>query len=259
MLQAKAIVATLIIIACVASCGRKRRSPDTSLRISAAASLIDVMGEIADLYRRQTGVTCELNFSASSILARQIAQGHAADLLVSANPDWVEYLDRKGLLAPDGVSVVAGNSLVVVIPANSNVAPARLRELAGKDFRRIALADPSHAPAGMYARAALEEAGVWAELEGRVVGAVDVRAALAFVEEGTVNCGIVYRSDALNSDRVSITFTVPDGENRITFVGAVTTHGAQAGDEAYAFLRFLSSSAAQAVFAKHGFEKGGTR
>jgi len=259
MLQVRTIVATLIIIACVASCGRKRRSPDAGLRISAAASLIDVMAEIADLYRRETGVTCELNFSASSILARQIAQGHAADLFVSANPDWVEYLTRKNLLASGSATVVAGNSLVVVVPALSGPGPQDLRELTDEGYRRIALADPSHAPAGMYARAALEQAGIWAELEGRVVGAVDVRAALAFVEEGIVNCGIVYRSDALTSDRVSVTFTVPDGEDRITFVGAVTTHGAQAGDEAYAFLRFLSSPAAQALFAKHGFEREGAR
>lgn len=162
-------------------------------------------------------------------------------------------------MAPDSARTVAGNSLVVVVPAISSLAPKSVRELVGGDYRRIALADPSHVPAGMYAKAALEEAGVWAKLEGRVVGAVDVRAALALVEGGAVSCGIVYRSDAAASTRANIAYTVPAGEKWIEFVGAVTRHGAAAGGGGQAFLEFLSAPAAQAVFEKHGFRKGGAR
>ena len=168
--------------------------------VFAAASTGDVVRAVAE------PLGAVVSVSASSVLARQVAQGAPADVLVSADPAWVDWLAGEGVAVLDR-RVVASGRLVVVGAAGAAPAASVASALAGVD--RVALADPTHVPAGRYARRALERLGLWDAVEPRVVAAGDVRAALAAVETGAAARAVVYASDARVSPRVRVVAEVP--------------------------------------------------
>ncbi|HKO56869.1 MAG TPA: molybdate ABC transporter substrate-binding protein [Thermoanaerobaculia bacterium] len=207
------------------------------LRVSAAASLTDVLRELGAAYERRTGTEVVFNFGASSTLATQIVHGAPADVFVSADErqmDRVATMTRRKLLS---------NVLVVVVPAGSRVDWMKAR--------RIAIANPQTVPAGVYAKQWLTSRGLWTKLAPRMIPTDNVRAALAAVEAGHADAGIVYRTDAKISPRVRIALVVEDGP-AISYPGAVLK-GAASPKEAARFLDFLASPAAKAVFRRHGF------
>ena len=158
--------------------------------VFAAASTTDVAESVARAVTAETGQSIVVSVGASSVLAQQIARGAPADVYVSADPAWVEWLDGQGV-AIAARRVVAGGRMVVVGPLGSTAADAR-SALKG----RVALADPSHVPAGRYARQALDTEGLWDEVEPRAVFTGSVRGALAAVETGAADRAVVYASDA---------------------------------------------------------------
>ncbi|HEX7155295.1 MAG TPA: molybdate ABC transporter substrate-binding protein [Thermoanaerobaculia bacterium] len=214
------------------------------IRVYAAASLTDALQEIATTYERQSGDRIRFNFGGSSVLARQIEHGAPADVFLSADEEKMNALERRGLiLASTRVSVLS-NTLVVVGDNIRNV-----HDLA--NARRIALAEPSSVPAGIYAREYLRKAGVWQRIAPKVVPTESVRAALAAVASGNVDAAIVYRTDALSSKRLRIAYEVPRAVGpRISYPFALVK-GAK--PRATRFLTYLRSPAARAVFARHGF------
>jgi molybdate transport system substrate-binding protein len=224
------------------------------ITVYAAISLTNVLDELGAEYRRATGVPVKFSYAASSVLARQIEAGGQADAFVSADQEWMDYLDRRALIRRDTRVDVAGNALVLIAPADSGVA---LRIAAGFPLAaalgngRLASADPESVPAGRYAKAALTALAVWPEVQGRIAGAENVRAALAFVARGETPLGVVYATDAQAEPKVRVVDTFPtDTHPPITYPGAAI---ANAGPEAQAFVRFLAGPRAQAVFAKYGF------
>lgn len=235
-----------------------RDAPDAAppvVRIAAAASLTDVLGTLCGRFEQEKGVRCETSFGSSSVLARQIEQGMAADVFLSANPEWARQLDDRRLLAPGSMAPFAHNALVVVVPAASGLAIGGLADLVSPRVARVALGDPSHVPAGVYARKALERAGLWDGVQGKVVGAVDVRAALAMVERGAVDCGMVYATDARVSHGVRVAWRVPeDAAPRVTLVEGVVAGPRSDVRAGRAFAGFLASPEARKVFADQGFE-----
>ncbi|HEX9984858.1 MAG TPA: molybdate ABC transporter substrate-binding protein [Thermoanaerobaculia bacterium] len=214
------------------------------VKVFAAASLTDALQEIARSYERQTGDRVVFNFGGSSILARQIEQGAPADLFLSADEEKMNVLQRRGLIVtPTRVSILS-NTLVVVGERIRNV-----RELA--NVRRIALAEPSSVPAGIYAKEYLRKAGLWERVAQKIVPTENVRAALAAVESGNVDAAIVYRTDVLLSKRVPVAYEIPRAEGpRISYPFALVK-GARPG--AGRFLAYLRSPAARAIFVRHGF------
>lgn len=185
--------------------------PAAEVKVSAAASLTDALRELATSYEKQSGDTVLFNLGASSTLARQIQEGAPADVFFSADEEKMNGLER-GHLAPGTRRSLLSNSLVVVVAADGPLRMSAIRDLAQPRFRALALAEPQTVPAGIYAKEYLRKIGLWSVVIDRVIPTENVRAALAAVESGNVEAGIVYKTDALISRKVRVAWEVPRGE-----------------------------------------------
>ena len=225
-----------------------------ALLVFAAASLTQVLGELSPAWEKQSGVAVKLSFAASSVLARQIEAGGKADVFVSADQEWMDYLQARNLLDKPSRRDLAGNRLVLIAPADSKVeltiAPGfPLFEALGGG--RLSTGDPDMVPAGRYARSALMSLGVWDQVADRLVRAENVRSAMMFVARGEAPLGIVYTTDALVDRKVRIVDTFPfDTHKPITYPAAAMP-GARA--EAAAYLAFLAGTKAAPVWKRYGF------
>ena len=224
--------------------------------VFAAASLTDALREAAALWQREGHPAPTLSFAASSTLAKQIEQGAPANLFASADAKWMDYLDQRSLIAAGTRRNVLGNDLVLVVPADHarTVAIGPGFDLAGLlgPGGRLAVGDPAHVPAGIYAAQALKALGVWDVAEPRLARAEDVRGALLLVERGEAPAGIVYATDAAVSKGVAPAGVFPAGSHDpITYPFAVT----KAGDtpEARALLTFLEGPEVRDIFRRRGF------
>ncbi len=179
--------------------------------VFAAASLSDSLREIAADYRKATGETVRFNFAASNILAQQIRAGAPADVFFSADEAKMDALADAGLIAMETRRNLLGNSLVVITP-EKGLSITTPEELTQPGVEYFSLGDPRAVPAGLYAKAWLEKRGLWAALQGRIVPAENVRAAMAVVESGNAGAGIVYKTDAALSKKVRIAFEIPAAE-----------------------------------------------
>lgn len=222
-------------------------------RIYAAASLTDVIGTLGAQFEPLRGSHVIASFGASNTLAQQIREGAPPGVFVSASVEWVDKLEGWGLVEPGARVELLSNSLVVVVPKDAKRRPATLADLAGAAVRHLALADPDHVPAGRYAKAALEEAGVFGAVKSRVVAAQDVRTALAYVERGEAEAGIVYATDAAASSKVDVAVRVaPELHPRIVYPMVLVKGANRRARELFEFLR---SDAAWTEFAKAGFTR----
>jgi molybdate transport system substrate-binding protein len=221
------------------------------LLVSAAASLTDSLTTIAGDFERGGGAHAALNFGPSSGLARQIVAGAPADLFVSADEAQMDVVDQAGLIEPGTRVDLLSNQLVIVMPAGAQ--PIRSpHALADARVRQIALADPAAVPAGVYAKKYLEGIGLWSAIDSKVVPTVDVRAALAAVDEDNADAAFVYRTDAAIAHRAVTVFRVPLTEGpRIVYPAAVVKGGHP--QAARAFLAYLRGAQARAVFERAGF------
>jgi len=214
-----------------------------------------VLQDIGNDYTRQTGQEVKFSFAASSVLARQIEAGTRADVFVSADEEWMDYLATRKLIDPKTRHDIIMNRLVLIAPATSpiqlKIAPHfALAAALGKG--RLATGDPDSVPVGRYARAALTNLGVWSEVAARIVPAEDVRSALAFVARGETPLGIVYETDAMVEKRVRIVDTFPeDSHPPITYpVALIATAKPGAGR----FVGYMKSPAGRTWFAHYGFQ-----
>lgn len=222
-------------------------------RIYAAASLTDVVGAVAKQFDPPGGSHVVAAFDASNTLAQQIHAGAPPGVFVSASVEWVDRLEAWGLVEPGTRVDLAGNSLVVIVPRGATLRPAALPDLADAKYLHVALADPVAVPAGKYAKAALEKSGAFEGLRARVVAAQDVRAALAYVERGEAEAGIVYATDAAASAKVDVALRVPaDLHPRIVYPMVLVKGANRRARELHAFLQ---TPAAWAVFEKAGFTR----
>lgn len=221
--------------------------------VFAAASLTDTLKEIGADYSRQSKDTVVFNFGASSTLARQLEEGAPADLFFSADELKMDQLEVSGLLLQGTRKSRLSNSLVVIVMADSALRFASALQLTNGVVERIALADPKVVPAGIYARIYLEKLGIWSLIQTKIVPTENVRGALAAVESGNVDAGLVYRTDAGISKKVKIAFQVPERDGpKISYPMAQLTNAVHPA-AAHRFLDFLESSAAAGVFKKYGF------
>jgi molybdate transport system substrate-binding protein len=221
--------------------------------VFAAASLSDALQELAAHYQKATGDTVSLNLAASSTLARQIKAGAPADLFFSADEAKMDDLAKAGLIDSSTRQSLLGNSLVIVVPADSSLALKSAHDLAGPGVKRLALAEPQTVPAGIYAREYLQKAGLWDSVSGKVVAMENVRGALAAVESGNAEAGIVYKTDALISKKVKVAWEIPVAEGpRISYPVALVKGGKNSAGAAR-FVAWLTSAEGKAVFAKYGF------
>ncbi|MBI2965179.1 MAG: molybdate ABC transporter substrate-binding protein [Chloroflexi bacterium] len=242
----------LLLLAAGAACGRDERTGE--VLVLAAASLTEVMDEIGTGYEEATGIDVRFSYGGSDSLAAQIRNGAPADAVVFAGAGPLDALEAGGFTVPGGRRSVAANRLVVIAQASSGTALGSLAELAAENSGKVAIADPQLAPAGRYARAALEAAGVWDAVSPRLIPGLDVRNAAAAVTAGTAQFGFVYETDAAAMSGVKVVYVVPaELYPRILYPAAVVSasrNQAQAG----AFLEYLGGPRAREVFTRHGFQ-----
>lgn len=223
--------------------------------VFAAASMKTALDAVASDFEAETGHNVTISYGGSNALAKQILQGAPADIFLSAAVNWMDEVEKAGLIVPGTRSDLFGNTLVLI--AHGKDAPPveigpgfDLAALLGDGKLSMAMVDA--VPAGQYGKAALESLGLWASVEGAVAQSENVRAALALVSAGEAPLGIVYATDAAADDNVTVIGTFPaTAHGPIVYPGALLTNAADAADAA--FFAALSSDAGDARFAAQGF------
>ena len=246
--------ALLVLVAALLCGAIPARAAD--IVVFAAASLKNALDDTVHAYGVQGGADAvKVSYAASSTLAKQIESGAPADIFISADLDWMDYLQKRNLIKPDTRKTLFGNKLVIAAPADSDV---KLDIKPGFDLAgalkggHLAMADPDSVPAGKYGKAALEKLGVWNSVSGAVVRAENVRAALLFVSRHEAPLGIVYMTDAAADPAVKVVGVFPeDSHPPVVYPIALTAQSSNAS--ASRFLSFLESAAARPYFEKQGF------
>lgn len=249
----------LTLISCGAGDNRgnnkknKTKSGQTIL-LFAGASLTDVISEIADSFEIKNNIAVKLNFASSGTLARQMKQGIVPDIYISASKKWADYVDSLGFFQPDYKMEIATNDLVLIAPLKSNykyeTIDSSLNFILLLGDKRLSIGDPAHVPAGKYAKQSLEYFRYYKKLEGKLLPAKDVRSALMVVELEESPLGIVYRTDALKSEKVKILSSFPDKSHEpIVYIAGLCKNHASAEN----FYSWLNSDPAKQIWKKHGF------
>jgi molybdate transport system substrate-binding protein len=221
--------------------------------VYAAASLRDALQDLAPRCGESLGVRLVFNFGASNDLAHQIEAGNKADVFFSADEGWMDRATEAGLVDTGSRRSPLSNLLVVVVPKDSSLTIRSASDLGVPAVRRLSLANPEVVPAGKYAKAWLENVGAWERVRDRVVPGVDVRAALAAVESGAVEAGILYRTDAAISGRVRVAFEVPGAESPAISYALAALRERPYLAHARRVVEWLCGPQAGAVFQRRGF------
>lgn len=246
---------TLLAVALATALALPGLASAAEITVFAASSLKAALDMIAADWEKSTGNTVVISYESSAKLAKQIQQGAPADLFISASKQWMDTLSDAGLIKPDSRKTILGNTLILVA---ADKAAAKVDLVKGVDLAKLvgdgklAMGLVDSVPAGQYGKEALTNLGVWDAVAPKVAQADNVRAALKLVESGEAAFGIVYASDAISDDKVSVVGTFPEDSHKpIIYPAAVTA--TSTAPQAQAFLDDLSSDAAGAVFAAQGF------
>ena len=251
-------IASVLILSIITSAcgGGKSKETKDEIMVFAAASLTDVLSELVDVYEKDHTTKIKLNLASSGTLARQIVQGGEADIYLSASKKWADYADSLGYIKNNLRSDIAKNELVLIVPNNSLIDSITINK--ETDFAsllgqgRLSIGDPSHVPAGRYAKQSLDNLNAFNGLKEKLLPSKDVRSALMMVELGEAPMGIVYRTDALKSGKVKIVGTFPEQSHKpIVYVAGVCNPK----ENACSFYEFLYSSKALPIWQKYGFKK----
>ena len=241
------------LVACGPSTPLSNVELSRPLRVSAAISLSGPLQILTEDFQRQTGLPVELNLAGSSTLAAQIIAGALVDLYISADTLQMARVANEGILETNPPVVLLSNQLVIITPVGVAASFDTPEALTAPAVRRLALGDPSGVPAGVYAKRFLQSRGLWTALRRRVVPTRSVRAALVTVETAEADAGIVYRTDALSSTRVQVTYEVAvDDAPTISYPAAVVANAANA-PAARRLLEFLQRPDSTVIFEQAGF------
>lgn len=232
-------------------------APD-SITVFAAASTTDTMTAVAKAYEKSHRITVKCSFGSSSLLAKQIEQGAPADVYLSADHKWMDYLATRHVIVDGSRYDLLGNELVIIVPKGTSSSGKTVTITPEKGFAigtafsgRMAIGDPTNVPAGIYAKEAFVDLGWWNALADRLAPTADVRAALKLVELGETDVGVVYATDAKASTKVTVVMTIPTALHQpIRYPIALTTSEKSAAAE---FLAYLQTPAAMVVFTAAGF------
>jgi molybdate transport system substrate-binding protein len=246
-------VAMVIAVGCSAVCPPAGQAQ--TLTVLAAASLKNALDEVAAQYQKRSGEKAAISYAASSALAKQAESGAPADIFISADLDWMDYLEKRNLLKAGSRTNLLRNEIVLIASADSKAAIAigpRFPLAALLGGGRLAMGDPDHVPAGKYGKAALEALDVWSSVSSKIARGENVRAALNFVARGEAPLGIVYRTDAAADKNVRIVGAFPANTHPpIVYPAALLSEGKSPTAER--FFLFMKSQEAAGIFRKHGF------
>ena len=226
---------------------------NTSLLVSAAASLKEALEEIKPLYQQsKSNVNISYNFGSSGALQQQIEQGAPADIFISAAKKQVDALEQKGLLVAGTRNIIAKNRLVLVVPKNVGGITS-FYSLKDAKVKKIAMGEPRSVPAGQYAQQVLEKLKIWSQVKSKLVFANNVRQVLASVESGNADAGLVYITDAKISNQIKVVVTADEKYHSPIIYPLAVVKRSKNINAAKEFSQFLSSNQAKAVFKKYGF------
>ncbi|MGK4469194.1 molybdate ABC transporter substrate-binding protein [Yersinia enterocolitica] len=226
------------------------------MTVFAAASLTNALQDIAVQYKKEKQVDVVASYASSSTLARQIEQGAPADLFISADQQWMDYAIDKQKMVANTRYTLLGNELVLIAPKDSKITKVAIDKKT--DWKklleggRLAVGDPDHVPAGIYAKESLENLGAWATLAPEMARANNVRSAMALVERAEAPLGIVYGSDAIASDKVKVVGVFPEASHKPVEYPMAIVKGHE-NPTVTAFYDYLKSPAAAVIFEKYGF------
>ena len=252
----KWISIAIVVLALVAGIGQPAAMGASGQKITvfAAASTTNAVTDIAKLFEASHPVTVRLSFASSSTLAKQIEKGAPADVYISANPKWMNYLEKRKAIISSSRTDLLSNRIVLIAPMASPLKELTIKS--GLDLSkllgegRLAMGDPDHVPAGMYGKKAMQKLGLWDSVKDKVARAKDVRAALVLVERGESPLGQVYATDAAISSKVKVAGVFPeDSHPKIVYPVAIIKES----ESSKAFMSFLKSDKAAAIFKKYGF------
>ncbi len=249
----------IILVFTLPSCNQRvnnNKKNQKTIMVYAAASLTDVLHEIIESFEVEYPVKVLTNIASSGTLARQIEQGGTPDVFLSANKNWIDYVDSLDYIVPGFKHEIAQNNLVLIAPKASKITvnkiDSSLNFVALLGNGRLSMGDPSHVPAGIYAKQALNYYGWYQALTKKILPAKDVRSALIMVEMEEVPLGIVYRTDAEKSNKVKILAGFSENSHRpVVYVAAVCKDN----DLAKEFFNFLNSDKVRQIWEKYGFKK----
>lgn len=252
------ILSFLLLFSAACTSGEKKEKTNAKeekaveLTISAAASLQDAFKEIEKQYKqKEPNIKLSFNFGSSGALQQQIEQGAPADLFFSAAEDKFQTLVKKGFINEKEGKNLLGNELVLVVPKESSI--KTFQELKEEKVKKLAIGTPESVPAGKYAKASLTHENLWNDLQNKIVFTKDVRQVLTYVETGNVDAGIVYKTDALISDKVKIANAAPTNSHEPIHYPAGVIKESKHKKEATSFYEYLQSKEAQSIFKKYGF------
>ncbi len=246
-----ALLTLTFVFVLISGCTAKE---EVELTISAAASLTDVMKEIAEVYKEKAShVTLTYTFASSGTLQTQIEQGAPADVFISAGKKQMTALNDKGLLLDGTEKDLLENKIVLIVPKGSAVGITSFEDVAGDKVKLVALGEPAGVPVGQYSEQIFKSLGILDEVKTKANYGSDVRTVLTWVENGEVDCGVVYATDAKTTDKVEVICEAPQGSSDKIIYPAAVIGSTKYTDEAKDFLEFLSSDKAAAIFEKYGF------
>jgi molybdate transport system substrate-binding protein len=254
-------LAVLVLIAVASVSGQRAMAGDAPAEITvfAAASLTNALEELGKSYEAAKGGKVKFSFAASSQLAKQLEAGAPAQIFMSADEKWMDYAAEKNLIEKATRKSPIGNTLVLIAPADSKIDKVEIAKgfdlvkLLGADGR-LATGDPDHVPAGVYAKEAFQNLGVWQAIDPRLARADSVRGALTFVEKGETPLGVVYETDAKVSPKVKIVGVFPaDSHKPVAYPFAIVK--GQDNVASRGFFDYAAGEPGMAVFTKYGFSK----
>lgn len=246
----------LLLVSTLWADAQAQKTETATITVFAAASLKNALDDAAKAYEKSSGNKIVISYAASSALAKQIEQGAPADIFVSADLDWMDYVQKKNLIKTDTRFNLLGNRLVLVAPKDSTVSLKIAKDFplaATLGNNRLAMANVKAVPAGKYGHAALEKLGVWKDVEPKVAQADNVRAALALVAQGEAPLGIVYETDAAAEPKVKIVDAFPADTHPPIIYPIAILAATKNADADKAFIDYLKTPEARAYFTKQGF------
>lgn len=252
----------MVLIVGLAGCSSDKQpaaqqTQPVELNISAAVSLKDALAEIQKNYQaKNPNVKLVYNLGASGSLQQQIEQGAPADIFISAAPKQMNDLEAKNLINKPTRKNLVENKLVVVVPKESKLNITKYEDLTQEAVKKVAVGETATVPAGQYAQQVLQKLGLWDKIKDRIVFAKDVRTVLAYTETGNVEAGIVYKTDAVSSDKVKVAAVAPEGSHQPIVYPVAVIAGSKQQKAAEAFIEYLYTDESKAVFEKNGFVMG---
>jgi molybdate transport system substrate-binding protein len=252
MIRLSSIVFVCLVLGLSGACRKSAAPSDAELHVAAASDLIPAFEEIGKEFEKTSGTKVVFSFGSTGLLTRQIENGAPMDLFAAASIDFIDQLEQKGLIVSDTKAVYARGRITLWTTQDSKLKIEKINDLTNPDVKRIAIANPDHAPYGMAARDAMQTAGIWDAVKSKLVYGDNIRQTLQFAETGNVDVAIVALS--LSKESKGRWVLVPQELHKPINQGLAVIKSTQNETSARKFAAFVTGPQGRAILAKYGFE-----